>query len=291
MKRARRALADSSMMEDPQTKVMVQTILNRAKQYYYQFEPYYNRSDGEPSWQWQYIMAAGDHKGRVALGGNRIGKSECGAYDLCLAATGKHPAREFPAEGRAWVVGLDRKVIEAILLRKFDKLIPEHYKQKFHKADLIWELEGEGRQWLITFKSAESGRDKFQSDDLDYIWIDEEPPSGIFVELEARLIDRGGIWCMTATPVRGTAWLMMISKREGVFRTFAGMRENPYLPIEEVESFAQTLTEDERKVRVDGEYIQFGGRPVFNREWMMEQLDRIGKLSGAETGILEEIAL
>jgi phage terminase large subunit-like protein len=289
MDRARIMLQDELAMQDPQTKVMVQTVLDRARQYFYQFEPYFNRSNGAPSWQWEYIMNA-RNKGRVALGGNRIGKSECGAYDLCLAITGKHPAREYPVNGRAWVVGLDRKVIEAILLRKFDKLLPQNFKHRFHKADLIWECVGEGREWIVTFKSAESGREKFQGDDLDFVWLDEEPPMGIFSEVEARLLDRSGNWGMTATPVKGTAWLKALSEREGVVRTFAGMIENPYLPEDEVEAFAKTLSDDERAVRVMGEYIQFGGRPVFPRLTLTSALERISKAIEPRVGILEELA-
>lgn len=89
---------------------------------------------------------------------------------------------------------------------------------------------------------------------------------------------------MTATPVRGTAWLLAMSKRPDVFTTFAGMRENPYLPIEEVEAYALTLPEDERAVRIDGTYLVFGGNPVFDMKTLRRLLDSL--VEGGEEGIL-----
>ena len=106
------------------------------------------------------------------------------------------------------------------------------------------------------------GPDKFQGAKIDFCWIDEEPKrTELFSEMEARLVDRKGIFWITATPVRGTAWLKALSERADVFKTFAGMRENPYLPLDEVEKYALTLPEDERDVRIEGKYIVFGGQP------------------------------
>jgi hypothetical protein len=79
---------------------------------------------------------------------------------------------------------------------------------------------------------------------------------------------------MTATPIKGTAWLKGLAEREDVFVTFAGMKENPYLPIQEVEAYARTLSEDERRVRIEGEYVIFAGRPVFERSILMKTLER-----------------
>ena len=46
----------------------------------------------------------------------------------------------------------------------------------------------------------------------------------------------------------------------------AGMRQNPYIPLSEIEKVARQLPKDERDVRIEGKYIIFGGRPVFDRD-------------------------
>jgi len=88
-----------------------------------------------------------------------------------------------------------------------------------------------------------------------------------------RLVDREGNWWMTATPVNGTAWLKKLTEKEDVLTTFGAMWDNPYLPIEEIESAASELTEEERLVRIEGEYVVFGGHPVFNIRLLTRMID------------------
>lgn len=217
-------------------------------------------------------MAPG--KGRIALGANRIGKSEMGAYEMALYVTGRHPVRKSPTNGLSWIVGLDNPMIRDIDRPLFEKFMPPHWllapHGRYNKQENIWYFDCEGRKWKVVFKSTEMGRDKFQGEKVDAVWIDEEPKQGedLWKEIEARLVDRNGIFWITATPVRGTAWLKGMSEREGCSKTFAGMRENPYLPIDEVEAYAKTLPEDDRAVRIDGKYLVFGGKPVFNRRML-----------------------
>jgi phage terminase large subunit-like protein len=251
----------------PENKQFARQTLERSRELFYKYEPYYNRRDNKPSWQWKFLAAANDYKGRLALGANRIGKSDQGAYECVLAATGKHPCREFPAQSSGWIVGLDYNMVRDINLPKFDKFLPRNFaiESTFNKADKIWWLRGEGRECKIKFMSSDAGRAKFQGDSVDWIWFDEEPlKTDIWPEAMRALIDKEGIWWMTATPVLGTAWLKALSEKENVFVTTGTMWDNPYLPMSEIEAQAAEWSEEERLVRVEGEYIIFGGSPVFN---------------------------
>ena len=233
-------------------------------------------------------MAAGNHKGRVALGGNRIGKSEHSAFECALAVTGMHPCRKFPECGIGWIIGLDNPMIRDVDRPLFEKFLPSRFKTKFYKQDNLWVCKSDSREWIINFKSTEMGRDKFQGSKIDFAWVDEEPKkTELFSEMETRLVDKGGVWWMSATPVRGTAWLKAMSERHDVFTTFAGMRENPYLPLDEVEAIAANLPEDERAVRIDGKYIVFGGNPVFDRTTLLRLLEGLKNDIGGYEGILE----
>jgi phage terminase large subunit-like protein len=278
-------------LSDAHIKSIVQHLLERANHKLYQYIPYFNRKGGDPSWQWHF-MAASDRKfgfkGRVALGANRIGKSEQGAYETVLAVIGKHPFRDFPNNGIAWVVGLDNPMIRDIDRPLFESFLPDRFRHKFYKQDNLWEIKGEGREWIVVFKSTEMGREKFQGAKIDFAWVDEEPKkTDIWAEIETRLVDKGGIWWMTATPVDGTKWLKDLSEREDVYKTMAGMVNNPYIPEIEIEKLRRSLAEDQIATRIEGEYITFGGRPVFDRG-ILRHLSNTVTSFAREFGILSE---
>jgi len=273
----------------PENKQLAQQIVERSRELFYRYEPYFNRRDGKPGWQWKFLAAANDYSGRIAVAANRTGKSDQGAYECVLAITGKHPFRKFPKNGKGWIVGLDYNMVRDINLPKFNKMLPRNYtiNSDFNKSDKIWYIKGEGREWTIQFKSSDSGREKFQGDAVDFIWFDEEPSkTDIFSECMMRLIDRAGIWWMTATPVNGTAWLKAQIEKDDVFDITAAMWDNPYIPLEEIKKQAAELTDDERDVRIEGKYVVFGGNPVFNIRILNKMLQDIKHDVPASVGIL-----
>ena len=280
-------------MSEPGNKQLAQQILERSRELFYRYEPYFNRRDGKPGWQWKFLAAANDYSGRIAVAANRTGKSDQGAYESVLAITGKHPFRKFPAKGgKGWIVGLDYNMVRDINLPKFNKMLPRNFtiNSDFNKSDKIWYIKGEGRDWVIQFKSSDSGREKFQGDAVDFIWFDEEPSkTDIFSECMMRLIDSAGIWWMTATPVRGTAWLKGQTEKDENFVTTGAMWDNPYIPEEEVAKFAADLPEDERDVRIEGKYIVFGGNPVFDITILNRMLANIENDIPPSIGVLSEI--
>lgn len=274
-----------------ENKEWVNLILQRSKELFYQYEPYFNRTDGKPSWQWRFLEAAKKYKGRVALGGNRIGKSDQGAYEACLAIAGKHPYRKFPLEGEGWVVGLDFNMVKTIDLLKFEKFLPSSFQKKFSNRDNqpVWEIWNSERHWVVRFKSSEAGREKFQGAEIDWIWFDEEPKkTNIFSECMTRLIDRAGSWWMTATPILGTAWLKALAEREDVYSNLlepVSMWDNPYLPEDEIQAKLADYTEEEALVRVEGRYLVFGGRPVFSILKLQEILNELKDINKHPVGV------
>lgn len=264
--------------------------MERSKEFFYRYEPYYNRRDGKPSWQWEFLKAAKDYRGRLALGGNRIGKSDQGAYECALAITDKHPFRRYRKNGKIWIVGLDFNMVRDVNIPKFDKFLPRNYrvKSEYSKADKIWWVTGEDREWKVQFKSSDSGRAKFQADDVDCIWFDEEPEKvDIFNECMMRLIDRAGNWWMTATPINGTAWLKALSERDDIFVTSGAMWDNPHIPEEEIVKAAAELGEEERLVRIEGQYIVFGGSPVFKIRILTKMIENLKNDEPTSVGIIQ----
>jgi phage terminase large subunit-like protein len=286
-----------SLLKNPQwrsiheNRQFAQQVLERSRELFYRYEPYFNRRDSKPGWQWKFLAAANDYSGRIVTSANRTGKSDQGAYECVLAVTGKHPYRKFPSKGKGWIVGLDYNMVRDVNLPKFNKLLPRNFtiNSTFNKSDNIWHIRGEGREWIVQFKSSDSGQAKFQGDAVDFIWFDEEPSkTNIFNECMMRLIDAAGIWWMTATPVRGTAWLKAQIEKDDVFNISAAMWDNPYIPEEEVRKKAADLPEDEREVRIEGKYIVFGGNPVFKIQILNGMLAHIKHDIGVSIGILRE---
>ncbi len=280
-------------MSVPENKQLAQQTVERSKELFYRYEPYFNRRDGKPGWQWDFLSAADGYSGRIAIGGNRIGKSDQGAYECVLAITGQHPYRNFPKKGKGWIVGLDYNMVRDVNLPKFNKLLPRNYtiNSNFSKSDNIWYIQGEDREWIIQFKSSDSGSAKFQGDAVDLIWFDEEPQkTDIFNECMMRLIDSAGIWWMTATPIRGTAWLKAKMEEDDVYVTTGAMWDNPYIPLAEVKKKADKLPEDERNVRIEGEYVVFGGKPVFNIRLLNTLIEQLKKDQPVSTGIIKSYA-
>lgn len=280
-------------MQDPENKALAQQVIERAKEPFYGYTPYLNRRDGRPSWQWHFLAAAQEYRGRVALGANRIGKSDQGAYECVLAITGRHPFRKFPEKGIGWIVGLDHNMVRDINLPKFNKFLPRCYNIQSHysKTDKIWLLSGEGREWEVQFKSSEAEREKFAAAAVDWIWFDEEPKqTDIFTESMTRLIDRAGSWWMTATPIRGTAWLKALSERPDIFSISGAMWDNPYIPEEEIKKKLRECSEDEGMVAVEGIYITFGGKPVFNIRLLTKMIENLRSDLPISVGTLSSYA-
>lgn len=105
-----------------------------------------------------------------------------------------------------WVAGVESKVIRRVLHRKLMQFIPDS------RVETWREWEGSGILKLvngsvITFKSYKEDREKFQSEDLDLLWFDEEPPKDIFEEATVRLVDRMGHWMLTMSPIKGMSWV------------------------------------------------------------------------------------
>jgi len=271
-------------------------LVERSKEFLYQYEPYFNRSDGKPSWQWKFLAAAATYRGRVAVGANQIGKTLQGAYESVLAITNQHPFRQFPKTGRGWIVGLDNKMVARNDLPDFNRFLPERYRTRFDGSKNIWycDSESEDRHWIVEFLSTEMGEDKFQGAKVDWIWFDEEPKrTAIFNECMIRLIAKAGVWWMTATPIRGTAWLKQLIERDDIFDISAGLYDNPYISVNEIDNLKAEYTEDEIDTRIYGRYVVFGGNPVFSglsRKVLVGMIDRLKDDIPVSVGTIESYA-
>jgi phage terminase large subunit-like protein len=225
----------------------------------------------------QKIFHSMPEKNRLYIGGNRSGKSLGSTIEAIWWLTHTHPFRKTP-EGpiRGRVVAVD-------FLNGVDKIILPLYKQWLPKKYLIngsWEDSYSRERHVLSlnngsfveFMSQDQDLDKFAGSSRHFVHFDEECPQTVFRECLARLVDTGGVWWMSQTPVQGMEWIYddiyipAKEKSKPIGIVEAEMADNPTLSREAIQEFLDMLPEEERQIRSKGQYIHLGGSvfPEFN---------------------------
>ncbi len=234
---------------------------------------------------------------------NRAGKSDGGAYIGSHLARFGHPdppsiytgsgensivVRDRATSG--WVSGLDYPLLRDTLQPKyFDNgyIPPGATHQPFIPSR---ELVGEGKPgtdgWrisdntiklkngsIIVFKSADSGRSKYQGAEKDWVHLDEEHPEDIYDEIGIRIGARRMFLFCTATLLPpegansgGVTWsynrilknfMQGRFKPENLQAFSASIYDNPYLPKEEIARLETKYdpTSIQGRIRLGGEWL------------------------------------
>jgi hypothetical protein len=147
-------------------------------------------------------------------------------------------------------------------------------------AETAWENKKEGlpkmvrliNGWEIHFFSANAKPP--QGSAIDLALFDEEiPDKGWYTEIAARLIDKQGKFIWSATPQAGTEQLYDLHERamkelvnnvqpRTIEEFFGLIDQNQFMRPETVQEFINKLSEEERRVRVGGEFA-FTSSKVF----------------------------
>ena len=214
-------------------------------------------------------------KNRWVFGGNRSGKTECGAVETVWYARGIHPYKDNkPRDG--WVVSLSQQVQRDVAQSKIlSYLKPEWIEEitmvsgKKSSAsqgviDTIYIKNVFGSISKIGFKSCDQGREKFQGTSLDYVWFDEEPPEDIYIECKMRVLDKNGEVYGTMTPLKGLTWVyekiyLNEARDEDVWYEQMSWEDNPYLNRSEIKKLSQVMSEEELNSRKYGNFMSGTG--------------------------------
>ncbi len=168
---------------------------------------------------------------RLLIAGNRLGKTEAGAVEATYHLTGRYPewweGRRWTRPTIGWAAGESSTVVRNVQQTKLcgpygvvsglgTGYIP---KEDFADAPSlargvtdaydtiqVWHHDPKGvRDGISTlaFKSYEQGRAKFQGDDIDFGWADEEADEDIYTEMLARIGASNGMVYTTFTPLKG----------------------------------------------------------------------------------------
>ena len=214
-------------------------------------------------------------KNRWVFGGNRSGKTECGACETVYLARGIHPFKENKPIS-CWVVSLSKQVQRDVAQQKILHYLRKDYIEKIVMSsgrsdsaesgiiDFILVKNVFGSLSKIGFKSCDQGREKFQGSSLDFVWFDEEPPYDIYQECRMRVLDKKGMIFGTMTPLKGLTWVyneiyLNQNNDDEVWYIEMEWADNPYLDKQEIEKMSQSMSSEELLSRRYGKFLQYGG--------------------------------
>ena len=215
-------------------------------------------------------------RNRWVFGGNRSGKTECGAVECVWMLRGIHPYKQNKDNVCGWAVSLSKQVQRDVAQSKI-----LHYLKPEWIVDIVMDSGSKdypdngiidyiliknvfGGISKLGFKSCDQGREKFQGTSLDFVWFDEEPPYEIYSECKMRVIDRRGEIFGTMTPLKGLTWVydeIYLNEKNNseVWCIQIEWNDNPFLDKNEIENLRSTMSEEELESRCFGKFLTHGG--------------------------------
>lgn len=174
--------------------------------------------------QASFHAAGRDHRERLFMAGNQLGKTLAGSFEWAMHLTGLYPdwweGRRFDGPVRLWAAGetrtSTRDTVQKYLLGEIDLhegwgtgaipaslITTRRFGTVPEALDFVRVKHKSGGISTLLFKAYEQGRAKWQGETLHGVWFDEEPPFDIYMEGLTRTNATGGIVMMTFTPLKG----------------------------------------------------------------------------------------
>lgn len=216
---------------------------------------------------------------RWAFTGNRFGKTCMATVEAVWHATGEYP-EWYPKESRSPIPSRGRIVcidfvngIEKVILPELQKWMPKSYLIKGSWDGSYEKLKRKltlNKGSFIELMSFDQEVGSFAGSSLHWVWFDEHGKREIYKECKMRLLDTGGRFWGTLTPVQGISWEYdeIYEKRDErndleVFR--ASTMDNPLISKKDIEEMTQNLNEDERRTRLYGDFVSLTG--LVYKDW------------------------
>lgn len=217
------------------------------------------------------------------MAGNQLGKTIAGGFEAAMHATGIYPdwwnGRRFDKPTIAWVAGVTgestRDNPQRILMGRTGQYgtgsIPKRCIVSYSAArgiadalDTVRVQHISGGESIISFKSYEKGREKWQGETLDWLWFDEEPPLDIYTEGLTRTNATQGITFITFTPLLGMSETVMRflggSKMPGTHVTTMTIDDAEHYTEEQKKAIIASYPAHELEARTKGVPMLGSGR-------------------------------
>lgn len=221
---------------------------------------------------------------RMFSAGNQLGKTYAGAAEVVYHATGNYPedwlGKRFDGPVRIWVCGVSgeqlrdgpqtllfgkpgiaRELGAGLIPKSAIPETPSASRAATNGFDTAIINHKNGGVSTLTFKTYAQGREKFQSDTVDVVWLDEEPDMEIYTEAVTRTNATEGIVFITFTPLKGRTELYNHfedkTKNTGVrgfvnMTVFDAMSLPAYNTREKIEALKKRLPAHEVQTRFYG---------------------------------------
>ena len=169
------------------------------------------------------------------MAGNRVGKTDSGAFETTLHLTGAYPhwwtGKRFAKPIRTWAASDTNRTVREVLQAKLygpltepgpgmipgDLIVHKTTKQGLAESlDTVYVGHSTGGTSSVTLKSYQEGRESFQGSAIDFIWLDEEPAEGIYTEALMRTMTTGGSLILTFTPLQGLSSVVLSFLPDGL---------------------------------------------------------------------------
>ncbi len=210
-------------------------------------------------------------RNRWVFGGNRSGKTECGAAEAVWLARGNHPYRKNRKNVFGWVVSPTSQVQRDVAQQKIlhylrpdwiEEIVMTSGRRDSPASGIIDQIRVKnvfGGISVIGFKSCDQGRERFQGSSLDFVWFDEEPPRDIYEECVMRVLDRKGDIFGTMTPLKGLTFVyeeIYLNRHENpqIWYEFMEWADNPFLSKSEIGALTECLDETTLQSRRYGKF-------------------------------------
>lgn len=197
-----------------------------------------------------FFDAGAEYAERLAMSGNRTGKSIMGCYEMTCHLTGNYPdwwaGRVFNHAIDAWAVGPDARTVRDTIQKELmgppgewgTGMIPASAIGKYfalqgtpQAIDVLMVKHRSGAWSRIGFKNYQQAMQAFMGTARHVVWLDEECPIDIYNECNIRTATTKGIMIGTFTPLQGLTPMVINFCRRAKFLLGA----KPILSVDEGE--------------------------------------------------------
>jgi phage terminase large subunit-like protein len=171
----------------------------------------------------QFFQQGAEHRERLFMAANRVGKSIAGGTEATYHLTGIYPdwwkGRRYDHPTDGWAAGdtgqTTRDIIQNELLGfpggemgtgliPGDLIVNPRRRSGIPDAiDTVRVKHVSGGESVLGFKSYDQGRRSFQGTGKHFIWLDEECPEDVYGEAVIRTMTTDGVIYVTFTPLNG----------------------------------------------------------------------------------------
>lgn len=199
---------------------------------------------------------------RALFWGNRVGKTEWGAQETTRYITANHPFRSVAEKIEIWAACPSYEVQEETTQKKLLSYLPADQiaRTDYLRGKIIKKITMKNGS-IISFKSYDQGREKFQGTGKRLIWFDEEPPHDIWEECFVR-VEAGQQLdvILTMTAIKGMTWvyddIYLDTGNPDLFVSEAGWDDNPFLTEKQKDQMSRGLSAQALKTRREGKFVK-----------------------------------